>query len=292
MIRYSITEDELRARIDKQSRGWTAKAEKATKELRKLGRFEDVGPSWSLVKPVYRSLQHNKCGYCERQLPKEKYSGAEHDIDHYRPKRACEPWPPSHWPPKSKGVSRLKFKPNTGRARGYPELAYQPLNYVATCKTCNEALKADYFPILGRPSAPRSEIGTLNLGERPLLLYPIGTLDSDPETIVTFEGIRAIPAASKGAIARRAEAVIELFQLNARDDLSVGRGHAIRRLWNDFEKSVKDKDAAAAAAVQRRLEPDEPHAGCVRAFYRLLQTSPKTAFRILEDAKAIAHKSP
>ena len=52
------------------------------------------------------------------------------------------------------------------------------------------------------------------LGEKPLLVYPIGGSDDDPETLLEFEGLVARPKLAAGFGRLRALSMIELFRLN------------------------------------------------------------------------------
>ena len=100
--------------------------------------------------------------------------------------------------------------------RGYYLLAYHPLNYVIACTRCNSTLKADYFPVRGRrrtrASTPQSA-----RSEDPLLVYPLGTLDTDPARIIRFDGVLAVPRRKRGRDHERARVTIEFFQLNHQD---------------------------------------------------------------------------
>ncbi len=112
---------------------------------------------WSEVKPVYMSLQRDKCAYCERKLASADFGGTiEHDLEHFRPKSSARPWPTT-------AISRergLVYTFPTGKhhASGYYWLAYHPLNYCVACKKCNTPLKLDFFPIaVNRPAARASQ---------------------------------------------------------------------------------------------------------------------------------------
>jgi hypothetical protein len=76
-----------------------------------------------------RQLQHNKCAYCERDLLTETYAGGEHDVEHYRPKGACNPWPPATWPPGTEAAAREELdrlrapdSPHAACARAFAKL--------------------------------------------------------------------------------------------------------------------------------------------------------------------------
>ncbi len=253
---------------------------------------------------MYRELQHHKCAYCERELPREPYASGEHDVEHFRPKGRCVPWPPKEWPPTSGTSARaFDFEIRSGRAAGYPTLAYELDNYATSCGTCNQALKHDAFPIEGGAKARTSALAKLNAEEKPLLLYPIGRWDSDPETVITFEGVRAVPAVPnpRARAHRRALVTIEFFQLNAREDLTRQRQQVLKSLVDQYRllALTKDRDVVAEAKAQiaRLTHPSSSQASCARSFDRLMSTDPVAAFRLWDagrgnldvDAKDHAH---
>jgi hypothetical protein len=299
MIRYAITPHDLRSRIDAQLPGtsrrksWLQKAVDANAALAAQPGYSEVpgAPSWSDVKPIFRELQHNKCAYCERDLPTETYAGGEHDVEHYRPKGACNPWPPATWPPGTDGEPRaFDFDIHTGRQGGYRALAYDPDNYAVSCGTCNQALKHDAFPIQKDVASTGWDIGALNKLEKPFLPFPVGGWDVDPETLITFEGILAIPAnANPRTIAhRRALVTIEFFQLNVRGELLKARARLIRAMASHFEvlaNGTPQGKAAAREELDRLRAPDSPHAACARAFAKLWAADPAKAYLLARDAK-------
>ncbi|MCA9701486.1 MAG: hypothetical protein KC431_28460, partial [Myxococcales bacterium] len=150
--------------------------------------YDDDGPSWSEVKPLFVRLQHDKCCYCERQLEADEDGrGPEHDVEHCRPKRPVKPWPDA-----PEGV-------HDGASAGYYMLAYSLHNYCAACKTCNSKYKGSYFPIAGQRGRSNAvDPHKLDTRERPLLPYPIGDRDVDPEVLLTFEGIIPTPKVQRG----------------------------------------------------------------------------------------------
>src|SRR5215203_5760547 len=94
MIRYSVTEADLRNAIQAAAATWLAEADRRTAAFKKKRRyFEPPNPTWSAIKGVYMKLQHNKCAYCERRLEGPEYGRVEHDVEHFRPKNAVKVWP-------------------------------------------------------------------------------------------------------------------------------------------------------------------------------------------------------
>src|SRR5262249_17336441 len=137
---------------------WIADAEELTTRVRRLKRFfvkgEGDNDIWGRVKPVYRTLQFNKCAYCEREMPASVADtdfdpgSREHDVEHFRPKGRVRKWPT----PKLIKAMDLDFGNlplGAESKKGYYLLAYQLFNYATACATCNQSLKSDYFPIAG-----------------------------------------------------------------------------------------------------------------------------------------------
>ena len=143
MIRYAISEDELKVGIQVTSPTWRARASAATATLVQHRSYTKIGPDWGDIKPVYMAVQHNKCAYCERLLPPEEVGRLEHDVEHFRPKSRVLRWPPSSAQP------AYAFGTGPKDDRGYYWLAYEPLNYCTACKACNSNRKRDYFPVAG-----------------------------------------------------------------------------------------------------------------------------------------------
>ena len=81
MIRYALSEKELRRRIEMAKKGWLARAEAQTEQ--NAATNEPEFPSlWSEIKQVYIDLQHSKCAFCEKPLE----GRIEQDVEHFRPK--------------------------------------------------------------------------------------------------------------------------------------------------------------------------------------------------------------
>jgi hypothetical protein len=280
MIRYAITQAELLARIDARSPTWRTRAQQAEQRMRSAGAFDDTGPAWSDIKVVYIELQHNKCAYCERQLEDEEHGSIEHDVEHYRPKREVVPW-------QSSTIAGV----NSGTRSGYFMLAYEPLNYCATCKVCNSTLKHQYFPISGKPGRKGArDIAKLDASEQPCLPYPIGDQDEDPETLLTFLTIVPTPTTKRGSRRKRAMVTIELLKLDAREQLLRERATLIITMWRHFEATSRAPDEQERQRARRQLDRHIggtlPHTACARSFYSLMKTNHTAAYRAYLHADA------
>ncbi|KIP86031.1 hypothetical protein [Stenotrophomonas sp. CFBP8980] len=227
MIRIPVTEAELVALIAAHDGRWLEKARQRTAEYRGQGHYLEGREFWGDIKQVYIELQHEKCAYCESRLAGRALASKVHEVEHFRPKSKVGAWPPAT------GRGAVGFIPPcpVGRpsTRGYYLLAYHPLNYVIACTRCNSTLKADYFPVRGRrrtrASTPQSA-----RSEDPLLVYPLGTLDTDPARIIRFDGVLAVPRRKRGRDHERARVTIEFFQLN-HQDLTSRRARLLGALW-------------------------------------------------------------
>ncbi len=127
--------------------------------------------------------------------------------------------------------------------------------------------------------------------EKPLLIYPIGEIDVDPETLITFvAGVVPQPVQRSGFGRLRALVTITIFQLGDPVERKVfyqGRGKAIQNLYLNLRATREDSDPVIVAAAQknvaRMLKPEEPFASCLRSFNRLFRNSPDQARQVFSD---------
>ncbi len=266
MIRYDVTAPALRKSIEAHRPGWLKRAADRTERFRKLGRYAEEVSIWSEVKPVYMRLQgDSKCAFCERQLESDTHGKGEQDVEHFRPKGNVKPWPV----PKELAAAGVKVsRPPSGK--GYHLLAYHPLNYSAACGPCNQVLKRDYFPIAGTYDLAGEDPSKLR-EEKPLLIYPLGRIDSDPESLISFYGVSPRPVARSGHDRHRALVTIHLLDLDnvlTRKSLIRDRARSILALYPQLEKAAAGI-ARAADVASTFLRPTAPHANCARSFKRL-----------------------
>lgn len=287
MIRHRITDVRLKELIEAEKSGWLNDARKRTKYLLARGSYTKEKldgpshPSWSEIKSVWRILQGHTCAYCQKAMAST--SGAvEADVEHYRPKSRTLKW---------QGPAGLPNPTPRGRAEGYYWLALNHWNYCVSCKVCNSTYKRDKFPVAGQAAVPPASIGRRSMRalvgdaqtvEAPLLLFPIGTLDSDPEQIIGWEGLVARPLAAPGtAVHARALATISFFRLNDRDDLRRARAGLIDRIWSWQQDGLTTSIEEMLAHSQTEMK------ACGRAFFRRLQTDVVAAQRMVADARRI-----
>jgi hypothetical protein len=289
MIRYPVTEAKLREMIERESPGWLKDAAARTKKFRQDGRYSEEKGNWSAVKGAYMDIQKNKCAYCEEEFESKLYGKIYHDIEHFRPKNGVKAWPPKS---RRKEFQKLGCDLATGDDwnEGYYLLAYHPFNYATACKACNSVLKKNYFPIGGPRGAQSANPKTLK-GEKPYLIYPLGSIDGDnPENLITFNGIHPQPKAKNGTHKYwRAWVTIHLFALDGRERLLKGRAERIIAL--DMARTIEKNPAVtpeerqrAADSIERLKDPSSAHSNCVRCFDALYQKKPAEAEEIVAKA--------
>ena len=270
MIRYAFDQTWVEKEIEKIDNKWLGKAKIRTKASIENGFFKEKASIWSSVKPVYMMLQKNKCIFCERQFEGAEYGRIEHDLEHFRPKGKVDVWPAA-----GSDAPRYDFSTGDKFEAGYYWLAYNLHNYAAACKVCNSTFKKAFFPIgASRVRLPVSEQDTPSsvelTHEKPLLCYPLGEIDDDPEDLITFRGTTAVPVHATGDKHERAKVIIDFFGLNAREQLHRERASHICIFGPAFEKQIAGVATEAhLQIIQAITAPDLPHSACLKAFARL-----------------------
>lgn len=284
MIRYKISRKDLEALIEAEVPGWTARAKKRTAHFAALGKYDEASSIWSEVKVVYMRLQGEcKCIYCERKLESEESGLIEQDVEHFRPKARVRRW---NAPPGLAAEGILVTDPGPN-APGYHRLPYHLFNYSAACKPCNSTLKSDCFPISGAYNFDGSNPKTLK-SEFPLLIYPLGDFDVDPESLIKFHGVSPQPVGSIGRDRHRALTTVAFFELAdpiKRKNLFRERAQVITALWPQLEAVSRDaNDALASNLVADYQSPKAPHTNCARSFARLYYQDRLEAQRLYQAA--------
>ncbi len=246
---------------------------------------------WSEIKPVYVRLQKGKCAFCERLLGKDEVAAYESDVEHFRPKKAVSLWPPGK--PIGHAPFPADLPPTPGKGRGYRRLPFHELNYMAACKTCNSRCKANFFPVAKQHLFNATNPLDLSAKEQPYLIFPLGDLDADPETLLTFVGVTALPARPGGDafLWNRARITIAFFLLNelAREDQLLSERAARLDLLGSkieaFENSSKAGRDKAWGGVIAEGAASQPHANCVRSLIRLYLHDPTAAHQHIAAAR-------
>jgi hypothetical protein len=283
MIRYPITRDKLRGLIKQEDTSWLKRAKERTRKFRELGRYEEDASIWSNVKSIYMRLQgESKCAYCERKLESVEHGKGEQAVEHFRPKGKVKAW---RLPASLRGAQISLGEVPIGN-RGYFLLAYDYFNYAAACNPCNSALKGNFFPIAAKYDFRRPSSSNLR-HELPYLIYPIGSVDEDPSSILEFYGASPRPVAAGGHRRHRALVTIEFFHLDdsqKRKNLFRERAMILVALYGQLERIANAGSAgerkAAKKLVQSLVSARAPHANCAASFKRLYDMN-KTEARAL-----------
>jgi hypothetical protein len=289
MIGYRISRHKLERLIEKHAPGWMGRAETRTADFQARGRFSEPSSIWSEVKPVYMKLQgDSKCAFCERKLESVDLGKGEQAVEHFRPKRKLSSW---RLPARLKKMGITLAVPPT-RKDGYYLLAYDLFNYSAACIPCNSALKRDYFPISGTHELAGATPESL-LKEQPLLIYPIGDFDADPEKLVRFNGLSPYATGASQHEQGRGLVTIEFFQLDSlkRSNLLLERARIIQTLFMALEdlsspSTTPSRKKRARSLIRQATSAKAPHSNCANSFCELFETNPLEAADISAKASA------
>lgn len=258
MIRIACNEKELENKIRAKSPNWK---------------------HWREIKPVFLELQHFKCAYCERFISGDldSHTGRRHnfeqEIEHFRPKKTPKRWAvPSLW----QGAPKIESGPDSG----YEWLEFEPWNYVAACITCNRTYKGSYFPV----AAPidysvKPDLAHLQ-EEKAFLIYPLGELDGDPESLIQFLGPTPLPHSRLLVGSHdywRAKVTIELLGLD-NDGLNRERARLIETIAVRWAISLSVSGITAPHI--KNVIPSHEHASCCRCFIQLCNQNPSMARHI------------
>jgi len=279
MIRYDVDENTLKDAVTLEKSSWLRRAKEREDKFIAAQKYEESSGIWSEIKPVFITLQNNKCIFCERRFESREYGKIEHDLEHFRPKSSVKIWPPSN--------SEFSYSFETGPASsiGYYWLAYDLLNYAASCKVCNSTLKSNSFPISG-PRENKVRRPPELEAEEAFLCYPIGSFDADPEDILTFDVTTVIPKKGQGHDRRRAEVIIDFFRLNKRELLHNERAQMII-LAGDALRDIErgENVTRAQKIVELACSPRVPHTACTRVFCEMWEADIDRAKIILNECK-------
>lgn len=277
MIRYHITIRQLVSKINKHKPSWWSRARRNATILRDNNAYvEPPSPIWGEIKTIYITLQKDKCAFCERKLTKRR---KDYHVEHFRPKCGVKVWPD----PIAQNDYKYDFPTGNEFNEGYYLVAYHPLNYSVTCEHCNVGLKSSYFPIEGL----RKQNGNISclMDEWPLLIYPIGNIDDDPEMLIEFEGVipKPINTDKDTYNYHRAQVTIDFFQIQEREELRRERAEVIEKLWfvlqNENNPNIINR-RQARHIIKRLTSTASQHTNCARCYVRLYRNDPNSAKKI------------
>jgi hypothetical protein len=297
MILVKVTSAGLLEAIRSRKKRWLATAKTKTAAAVAAGKVGERDGIWSQVKEIYILLQHFKCIYCESPMAKVEEASArgvavEYDIEHFRPKNAVTPWPTPETLARRLGIDYAD-QLRSGVPQGYVRLAFDPLNYVVSCKTCNTFYKLDHFPIAGTADVSSTARAALDARELPLLLFPFGDDGDAPEAFFEFFGPLVHPRPAAGFDRLRARVVIDFFELDTRAGLLEARSALIGLLWPQLEEradpSAPDRQTASDY-IDALRQDDFPHAACARAYVSLYESDRARARQWYELARKFSLK--
>lgn len=252
MISYPVNWRELRRKILHRIPTWFVVAQRLTDDNRAASAFVAQQVShWRTIKYELQAIQYGKCAWCERRIE----GVYEADVDHVRPKHT------------------------------YFLLAYQLENYVVSCKSCNSGLKSTTFPLLsGTAFTSSTDVEAVERSERAVLPTPLyGGFGTRPESLITFDGILAVPASSDHDLRDRARRTIAVLGLNSREVLWRERAHAITTVWSAWIEHEKASAASGPVADLRgAVSGSCSHSGCRRAFLKACLRDRERAARLAE----------
>jgi hypothetical protein len=264
------------------------------KKAMKAGSKLEFPSHWSKIKQVYIDLQHSKCGFCEKALEDK----IEQDVEHYRPKGKVTAWKVPSALMKNltdKGFSVVQPADGSDEP-GYAFLAYHPGNYLMACKNCNSVLKKNFFPIAGKRNNQGTDPAKMK-GEQPYLIYPVGSGDEDPETLIRYDGLSPQPVKQKGFGRLRALVTIEIFKLDdwrKQKMLLRGRAHLLRELYMALRAVDTESDPATVrkrkVLIEELLKAENPFTNCMRCFHRLYEKDPTAAEQVFDGIPALLRK--
>lgn len=267
---------------------WLGRAEAKRVAAVAAGKVGDGDGIWSDIKGIFIREQHYKCGYCEEAMAKIKEGetegiGIDYDVEHFRPKNRVAHWPTPEALSERPGIDYAQ-QIRSGDPAGYVRLAFDPLNYLVSCKLCNSFYKGDRFPIAGRPESMATTRADLDAIERPCLLFPFGNGADDPEEFFTFTGPSISPRSDLRAEDRlRARVVIDFLELDSREDLLLARSRKIVSLYPQLEQLP---DPEADDFVRAEQGARSPHSACARAFVQLYAEDRALADRFYRASRA------
>ncbi len=252
MIRYTILENgtqsgpteelkELERRVKKCRPKWLSRAQKRLDKFKAAKKYDEKSAIWSEIKSVYETVQGSRCAYCECDL--RGVSDRDKDIEHFRPKALVKPWQPE-----DKTLAQIIT--NSTEEEGYYMLSYCLQNYLLSCTRCNEDLKCNYFPIRGIRSPGTTERVDACQDEQPLLIYPLGTLDDDPDDHFDYFGMMLLEKSDRG------RAHIKMFRLDD-DPLCLQRARDLLLLWM-FPGAKTEKSMTGHERALHRLREQDP----------------------------------
>lgn len=196
------------------------------------------------VKVTLKSLQGNKCCFCEAKVAHISHG----DIEHFRPKAA--------------------WKQTEGTTISYPGyywLAYEWSNIYFACEVCNQREKGNFFPLVETLNRATPTVRNIE-NEEPYFIDPGGEDDLDPENHIYFIGEIPTHLSTKGSV------TIEYLGLD-RKELNDHREVALDRVktLEDVVKLTADSANAEEARdkfygqLRKSVQPDAEYSSMYKS---------------------------
>lgn len=238
---------------------WIKDCNNATTELKKAYKpnepFEvsDIYRRKSIKKEVYLEKTgpfRGRCVYCESNVADFQHG----DIEHFRPKKAVTDADDNPVVVGTSSDGGKIYHP------GYYWLAYNWMNLLLSCITCNQPGdegigKRNRFPVEeNRYATTEEEIDA----EKPLLFNPIDPKDDNPEEHL---GIDFDTGEMKNIKpdSQRADACIKIFGLNKRDQLVQERRAAMNEVKSKWTELLYASDAKVPEILEELKKIKQGH---------------------------------
>jgi uncharacterized protein (TIGR02646 family) len=181
------------------------------------------------VRGILKAMCGEACAYCLDIVGRPG-----EDVEHYRPKDL------------------------------YWFLAYNPSNYLSSCRRCNSSRKSNRFP-LDEGSVQATDVDGIRTEQRRL----IDPVADDVERVMRIELASntynwEVDPAAPPRLRRRAEHTIEFFRLNRDAELRRARINAI----GEYLDLALRPDAASASSARQLASRFAPHGAAVRSVVR------------------------
>jgi uncharacterized protein (TIGR02646 family) len=196
------------------------------------------------VKTALKTMQHDKCCFCESKISHISYG----DVEHFRPKAAYK-----------------QSKKDTLSSAGYYWLAYDWNNLLLSCTLCNQRYKANLFPLLDATKRAKNHHENIT-DETPLFINPAL---QNPENHIDFHEAIIVAKDEYG------QHTIESLGLN-RDALKQQRAGKLELIVhllgfiNSVEKypealDLQEKAQKARQNLAKHLQPQAEYSAMIKA---------------------------
>lgn len=198
------------------------------------------------VKTALKTMQHDKCCFCESKISHISYG----DVEHFRPKA---------------GYKQSKNKEDKLSSTGYYWLAYDWNSLLLSCTLCNQRYKANLFPLLDATKRAKNHHDNI-ADETPLFINPTS---QNPEHHIEFREAIVVAKDEYG------QHTIESLGLN-RDALKQQRAAKLELIIHlakfviAAEKHPEDvelKETAKKASLNllKHLQPQAEYSAMIKA---------------------------